>query len=92
MPLLISADFFQMSTLTRECQNYFVEHIDELSNLPINAELCQSALKQITSMVSFDKLIELNHKNKIINSFLRIKLLNEIDNKNIYLNKCKHCN
>ena len=49
-------------------------------------------IKDFASKIALDQLNEVNSKNKIINSILKFKLMEEIDNQNIYLDKCNNCN
>lgn len=94
MTILISAEFLKIERLVKECLDYFVEHIEEISKVQVDMGCINSQIiREMARKVSLDRLNVLKErKDKLVSRLFMKKLELLLEKENNYLNKCAYCN
>ena len=93
MSILISADFLKIDKLVKECIEYFVVNIEELSKIQVDMSCINSTIvRDMAQGVKIDKLDTLKErKDKLISRLFMKKLEILLEKDKNYLYKCAYC-
>ena len=91
--ILISADFLKIDKLVKECIEYFVVNIEELSKIQVDMSCINSTIvRDMAQGVKIDKLDTLKErKDKLISRLFMKKLEILLEKDKNYLYKCAYC-
>lgn len=94
MSILISADFLKIDKLIKECIDYFVANIDDLSKIQVDMSCINSLIiRDMAKGLKIDKLDTLKErKDKLVSRLFMKKLELLLEKDKNYLNKCAYCN
>ena len=94
MTILISADFLKIDRLVKECLEFFVEHIEEISKVQVDMGCINSQIiRDMARKVSLDRLNVLKErKDKLVSRLFMKKLELLLEKERNYLYKCAYCN
>jgi hypothetical protein len=92
--ILISADFLKIDRLVKECLDFFVENIEDISKVQVDMGCINSQIiREMARKVSLDRLNVLKErKDKLVSRLFMKKLELLLEKENNYLNKCAYCN
>ena len=92
--ILISADFLKIDRLVKECLEFFVDHIEEISKVQVDMGCINSQIiREMARKVSLDRLNVLKErKDKLVSRLFMKKLELLLEKERNYLYKCAHCN
>lgn len=91
---MISADFLKIDRLVKECLDFFVEHIEEISKVQVDMGCINSQIiREMARKVSLDRLNVLKErKDKLVSRLFMKKLELLLEKERNYLYKCAFCN
>ena len=91
---MISADFLKIDRLVKECLDFFVEHIEEISKVQVDMGCINSQIiREMARKVSLDRLNVLKErKDKLVSRLFMKKLELLLEKERNYLYKCAYCN
>ena len=92
--ILISADFLKIDLLVRECTEYFVANVEEISKVSVDMGCINShVIRDIANKLPLDKIDSLKErKNKFVSRLFMKKLELLLEKERNYLYKCAYCN
>ena len=92
--ILISADFLKIDRLVKECLEFFVENIEDISKVQVDMGCINSQIiRDMARKVSLDRLNQLKErKDKLVSRLFMKKLELLLEKESNYLYKCAHCN
>jgi hypothetical protein len=92
--ILISADFLKIDRLVKECLEFFVDNIEDISKVQVDMGCINSQIiRDMARKVSLDRLNQLKErKDKLVSRLFMKKLELLLEKESNYLYKCAHCN
>ena len=93
MSILISADFLKIDKLVKECMDFFVENIEDISKIQVDMSCINSQIiREMARKVKLDRLDVLKErKDKLVSRLFMKKLELLLEDEKNYLNKCAYC-
>ena len=91
--ILISADFLKIERLVKECVDYFVANMEELSKVQVDMSCINSMIiREMAKNLKIDRLDNLKErKDKLVSRLFMKKLELLLEKDKNYLNKCAYC-
>ncbi len=91
--ILISADFLKIDKLVKECMDYFVHNIEEISKVQVDMSCINSnIIREMAYSVKLQRLDNLKErKDKLVSRLFMKKLEILLEKDKNYLHKCAYC-
>lgn len=91
--ILISADFLKIDSLVKDCMDYFVDNIEEISKIQVNMSCINSLIiRDMAEKLSLDRLDSLKErKDKLVSRLFMKKLELLLEKEKNHLYKCAYC-
>lgn len=93
MSILISADFLKIDRLVKDCMEYFVSNIEEISKIQVDMSCINSIIiREMAKKIKLDRLdILKERKDKLVSRLFMKKLEILLEKDKNYLHKCAYC-
>lgn len=91
--ILISADFLKIDKLVKDCMDFFVANIEDISKIQVDMSCINSQIiREMARKIKLDRLDVLKErKDKLVSRLFMKKLELLLEDEKNYLHKCAYC-